>query len=365
MNVLFVSNNLRQGGKERQILFLLQFLNQGGITTALLLRKNEVSFDLSKIKETIIYFSESANYYHFIKTYIKTILLFKPDIIHTWEGMVTSLGIAVNLLFNKKLINGEIRYSHKVSKFSSERLQQIFNTTFSDINIANTKSGLKSFKLSENYRNIVIPNGYDLNSLPLYPAKEEKSDNFITICKVANFTQPKDYFTLVSVCSELLREGYKLHCKFIGAGPELELVKNTISDQYFDKFKFLGKRDDVFDQLYSSDICILLSKKGHSEGMSNAIMEYMLAGKPVIVTNTGGNSDLIIDGVNGYLIEHENRIALKNKLINLIENTDLRSKMGKKSKESALNNFDMRNVSSTYIRVYNKLVPNNGRISTN
>ena len=48
------------------------------------------------------------------------------------------------------------------------------------------------------------------------------------------------------------------------------------------------------------DIGVLFSPNG--EGISNAILEYMALGKPVIATNTGGNVELITHGKNGYLV---------------------------------------------------------------
>jgi L-malate glycosyltransferase len=59
------------------------------------------------------------------------------------------------------------------------------------------------------------------------------------------------------------------------------------------------------------------------EGLSNAIMEYMASGVPCIVSNAGGNPELIENGVNGYTFELDNTSELANHIINLLDNKEL------------------------------------------
>jgi len=64
-----------------------------------------------------------------------------------------------------------------------------------------------------------------------------------------------------------------------------------------------GFVEDTPSLLAKSHIGLLLSNA--YEGLSNSIMEYMAAGIPVIATNTGGNSELITHGKNGFLINRQ------------------------------------------------------------
>ena len=63
--------------------------------------------------------------------------------------------------------------------------------------------------------------------------------------------------------------------------------------------RFLGERADVPDLLRASDMGILAS---HEEGFSNAILESMAAGLPMVVTNVGGNTEAIVDGRSGFVV---------------------------------------------------------------
>jgi glycosyltransferase involved in cell wall biosynthesis len=70
-----------------------------------------------------------------------------------------------------------------------------------------------------------------------------------------------------------------------------------------------------------------------SEGFSNVILEYMAAGKPVIATNVGGNKELVVDNVTGFLTPKGDENSLAEKIIMLLLNEKLRTEMGKKSRE--------------------------------
>jgi glycosyltransferase involved in cell wall biosynthesis len=66
-----------------------------------------------------------------------------------------------------------------------------------------------------------------------------------------------------------------------------------------DKLHFAGKLANPMPVIALADLCVLLSE---SEGLSNTVIEYMLAGKPVICTDVGGNGELIVDAETGHLV---------------------------------------------------------------
>lgn len=95
---------------------------------------------------------------------------------------------------------------------------------------------------------------------------------------------------------------------------------------------FTGYRHDVAEILAVSDVCVLSST---SEGMSNAILEYMASGNPVIATDVGGNAELINDGETGFLVPPDNPQSMARSISLLLENHDVRIEMGRKAKERA------------------------------
>ncbi len=92
--------------------------------------------------------------------------------------------------------------------------------------------------------------------------------------------------------------------------------------------KFLGgtvKGEDKLNVFKEADIFVLPS---YSEGFSTAILEAMASGLPVIATNVGAAPEIIENGVNGYIVEPGDIDSLSARIQQLIDNEELRMKMG-------------------------------------
>jgi len=110
----------------------------------------------------------------------------------------------------------------------------------------------------------------------------------LTIVHVANIKPVKGHSYLIKALAKIAPQYPNIKLLLIGEdkldGQMRDLVEKLGIAR---NVAFLGKRDDVGSLIRLADICVLPSL---SEGMSNAIMEYMQAGKPVIATNVGGQS---------------------------------------------------------------------------
>ena len=78
-----------------------------------------------------------------------------------------------------------------------------------------------------------------------------------------------------------------------------------------------------------------------SEGFSNAIMEYMAAGMPVVAIDVGGNRDAVVDGETGYLVPERSPEKFAEPIIKLLRNDELRASMGAKGFERCLQLFEV------------------------
>jgi glycosyltransferase involved in cell wall biosynthesis len=74
-----------------------------------------------------------------------------------------------------------------------------------------------------------------------------------------------------------------------------------------------------------------------NEGMSIALLEAMACGLPVVVTDTGGTSELVQQNVNGSVVPWSNIAELVNKLALLVGDQQLRQRMGNASRQTAMN----------------------------
>jgi glycosyltransferase involved in cell wall biosynthesis len=177
----------------------------------------------------------------------------------------------------------------------------------------------------------------------------------IVLMHVANLKAVKGHIYLFEALRIVLEEHRNVKLLLIGDdmfNGSLQQKAQTLGTK--DHVSFLGKRRDVSALLPIADICVLPSL---SEGLSNAILEYMIAAKPVVATAVGGNSELVEEGVTGLLVPKENGPALAQALLKLIADKDLRVSMGAQGRQKALANFSVKGMAKHYEDLFDSILP--------
>lgn len=144
---------------------------------------------------------------------------------------------------------------------------------------------------------------------------------------VASLTPVKRHDLLVHAVAELKdkEDGEKIQVVLLGEGPEYKRLKHlTVALGVENIFYFVGAVNDVASYLYHLDIGVLCSDR---EGLSNAILEYMACGLPVVATSVGGNMELV-DSKNGICCPKGDYHAFAEALLKLVKNEKLRGEMG-------------------------------------
>jgi glycosyltransferase involved in cell wall biosynthesis len=120
-----------------------------------------------------------------------------------------------------------------------------------------------------------------------------------------------------------------------------------------ERVRFLGKRNDVPSILSSLDIAVLSST---SEGLPNVILESMAAGRPVVATDAGGSSELVSDGINGYLVPPADSRAMAEAIESLLRNPEDAVEMGRMGKSMVQDKFSQKRMVENYEKLYVSLV---------
>jgi L-malate glycosyltransferase len=120
-----------------------------------------------------------------------------------------------------------------------------------------------------------------------------------------------------------------------------------------DSFVFLGCRNDVPDILASCDIGVLPSQ---AEGLSNAVLEYMAAGLPTIVSRVGGNPELVHDGVTGLLIPRQDSKALEAALLRLLRDENFARRMAEAGRKVATQDYSFERLVREVDALYTELL---------
>ncbi|MBU4535885.1 MAG: glycosyltransferase family 4 protein [Euryarchaeota archaeon] len=118
----------------------------------------------------------------------------------------------------------------------------------------------------------------------------------------------------------------------VGGGPLLQDLKGMAEYENIKDVHFTGARYDIDKIIPAAELLVLPSL---SESFGIALLEAMASGKPVVATSVGGIPELVSEDV-GILVEPRNPVALAEAIDLILENKDLREKMGKQAREKAL-----------------------------
>ena len=130
----------------------------------------------------------------------------------------------------------------------------------------------------------------------------------------------------------------------------LDLIKNF---KISERVEYIGFVSDMKKLRKRVDVELMCAP---SEAFGLVTVEAMLAGNLVIGSDSGATSELIKDGVNGYLYQLNDEVDLADKMEKIIKNSNLLKSMGNKAKEYALNNFTSKRHSDEIIKLYDELL---------
>jgi L-malate glycosyltransferase len=156
---------------------------------------------------------------------------------------------------------------------------------------------------------------------------------------VATFRPVKDLALFLRAAQIVVRNVEDAAFLLVGHGqlkPQLEKLGDELGIR--ERVFFSGGQGGVPDYLARMSVACLSSQ---SEGLPNAILEYMAAGLPVVATDVGGISELVRDGVTGFLVRDRAPDAFAAPVIRLLQDEDLRLRMAKAALKRAQTEFDI------------------------
>lgn len=177
-------------------------------------------------------------------------------------------------------------------------------------------------------------------------------ENHQVVGVVGNLYPVKGHQYLIEAIPAVLKICPNTSFVFAGRGQlETELKEQVCRLGVEDRVFFLGLRPDIPRILAMLDVFALPSL---SEGLSMAILEAMIAGKPVVATQVGGNPELVLDGETGFLVPPRDSQALAAKLITSLTNRRQSAQFAEKGKRRAEGQFSLRTMVSSYQALYDE-----------
>ena len=370
MKILHIITRLDKGGSAETVVYICEYFNKKEGYEIVLVYGGEIKVNLScknyYIKELKRKISLVNDIIAFLKIY-KIIKKEKPDIIHTLSSKAGIIGrwaawlarITSYKLQAKKIIHtphGHIFYGYygKLKTFLFLFLERI-TAKITDKLIALTegeKNESLSFGVGKEQQWVIIPSGIDYNlelkvsnklrdlsrNLRDSELKEKLgiSKNSIVIGTVARLEPIKGIRYLVDAAKIILSlpSSYLLPSSYfliVGDGSERKFLEEKVEKLGLkDKFIFTGMRDDVAELMSIMDIYV---QPSINEGMGKTIVLAELLGKPVVATNVQGIPSVIINNETGILVPPKDPQKLAEVIVKLINDENLRTKMGENAKK--------------------------------
>ena len=362
MNILFISDHLKSGGKERRLTELIKELVARGKVTPILMLLNGIdaksSIDYKSVLDLRIkiYYLGNYNRWKMPLQIFKICKKEKIHIINTWAPPVyTYLAYPSKLFLKIPILNNSITSARNdIRGFNMLKIRGTY--LISDVILSNSHQALKIFKVPKKKR-IVIYNGFRQDRLNDLLNKTVVRNNLniqteFIVSMAAEYSYRKDYPTYIQAANIVLDKGYDVTFLCMGSG-NYENYQKLVDPNYKGGIKFLERQSDVESIMNASDIGALASSV---EGIPNSILECMAIGIPVIA-NSGegvGTKELIDDGVNGYLVIPNRPDLFADKIMYLLDNQEIRNKMGEHGKKIAQEKFNLKKMVDSFSELFEK-----------
>ena len=301
---------------------------------------------------------------NFIRT-IRFINKFDPDIIHFFLpgsyllGGYASILLRCNcLVMSRRSQNDYQQKHHQVLTWLEYKLHRKM-----DYVLANSKKVAQQLSdegVTEQQLKLIY-NGVDLERYQQQPHIELRSQlglntHTLVLTIVANLFFYKGHRELIqalAIIKSQLPQDWALLCVGRDAG-ELEPLQQLAAElDIKGHIYFLGQRQDIPQLMSISDIGLLVS---HEEGFSNAILEFMASGKPMVVTNVGGNAEAIIHNKCGLVVARKDIHAISGALLQLAIHPALREQYGQAARKRVEEHFSLDRCITNYRTLYNHLL---------
>jgi glycosyltransferase involved in cell wall biosynthesis len=256
----------------------------------------------------------------------------KVSVVHGYLGLPGFYGAVAGKLAGARVI-ATIRIAGPRKRLSDATERVAF--LLADCIISNSVAGVDYYfkHWPGRAKTRVIYNGYALADFDFANLKARSElglpDGVPLVGHVANLTYLKDYPTFLMALAIAFAEDSRAVAVILGDGSMRQQYEALAEDlKISGRTLFLGHRRDVLEVVKHLTVGVLASHPAYSEGLSNSIAEYMGMAKPAIATATGGNLELVKDGVTGFLIPAGEPQALAEKILALVRDPGRGRAMG-------------------------------------
>ena len=279
----------------------------------------------------------------------RTIGEWRPHVVHTWGWMSTAAAALPCRVHRVPLVDGSIRCG-MVPSYRG-RVQRRF-VRVADAIIANSRAGLDAYGVGGDCA-YVVRNGFDPARWAL--CQGDGGQPAFDAVMVGRMIRGKDFRCFLDAARQLRSQDSRTW-KFavVGYGDDERNLRQEYDELVEDgTVEFLDGRTEVLPHVRQAAVGVLLTDSRYlAEGVSNAIMEYMACGLPVVCSDGGGNGELVADGVTGMVLSRNSPEAVARAVRRLREDRRLAQSYGERGRRRIREEFGIDSLVNGTLRVY-------------
>jgi glycosyltransferase involved in cell wall biosynthesis len=376
-NILVMMGSFNMGGAESQAVQLVRLLMESGrfrvhlacLTREGVLLEEAERLGLDEIREFPLTSFYDRNMLVQLRRFRRFLKQRDIEVAHSQDFYMNTFGILgaalarvpVRIAFCGEMVANRTP-AHRILQRNSLRLATAVHANSEAVKRDLLREGVPAAKIT------VVYNGLDLKRVTASHAFQRgealkafglptSGRRFVTI--VANLRHEVKDHPMFLRAARRVREKVSDAAFIIAGEGELEAPMRSLASELGlerDVF-FTGRCERLAELLALSEVCVLSSK---SEGFSNSILEYMGAGRAVVVTDVGGASEVVTDGETGYLVASGDDEAMAARIISLLLEPERMRRMGERGRELIERKFSSRAQLDNTESMYERLLEEHG-----
>jgi glycosyltransferase involved in cell wall biosynthesis len=341
--ILYLIGELRSGGSERQLYYLLRNLDQNvyrpGVVVWNFSETDTYASQIRKLGTPIYSFSEGFSQLAKLRAFCRLVKQQRPEVVHSYSSYL-NFAVYWSTRFTEAIGVGSVRSNFFLDwedqNWWLRRLSarwprsQIYNSFEAERNARSSK------RLFIPEQILVVQNGVDLGAFHHVALPNSRSAHIVGL---GSLFSCKRWDRLLRAAAELKQRKFEFSVEIAGDGPlRASLNKQIESLRISDCVKIRGYVTDV--QALMSGATFLVHPSD-VEGLPNAVMEAMACGRPVVATDVGDVPKLVEDQKTGFIVAREDHVMLTERMAALITNRDLCRRMGEAGRRKAEREFGL------------------------
>ena len=351
MKLLFVTSTLNSGGTERVISLLANELSHRGHQVEIVCLNRHVVFYPIDEKVKVV-FAEEAVGTSFIgkkmlwlRKYVKTT---RPDAVLPFMTDVYSVTLVSLIGLGIPVISSE-RYDPRASNLLFKTIRWLFLRLTTHL-VVQTEDIKSCYSKALQKRTTVIYNPVNEKVFEDSLVPKERQNKIVSVGRLA---PQKNFPMLIDAFAKIKEEFPDYQLTIFGEGPLREELQSQIDRLHLTESALLaGRSNQVIEELRSAKLFCMST---NAEGMSNALIEAMCVGLPVITTKVSGAEELVDDGKTGFITPIGDEAQLVVALRKMLGNEALMKEMGERNLQKR-DLFNLKTIANEWENVIKSVV---------